>query len=334
MHHVGALRRLIGLQRTIVLLLVTPSIARWQGGSDHAEPQNFSVLPDKFFRCREPHDSDGLVDVAKCPGLGQCRGPHSCSWRAIAHALPPSKGARVVEVARRTPWGFAEYGSSRQNVAVANFFTDPAATLAAIARSTAAVFHILVGEGVARDTWQRAVTSAMLGGASEVWVMEHNRLGDSWRNRSAWPTGHQDNPAREMGSEMFTLAELRQTTLALAQRFCKGTPRLIASCPIPTPTDPAGRNILVGVQCHCISSVKHTRNSSKGHFCRHLSEGIGKDRARTMSPEMYNGINYVYTFHADAPMQLLPISRWIKNTFVGSGSHKVQGCLVPSAPRL
>ena len=160
------------------------------------------------------------------------------------------------------------------------------------------MLHILVGEGVSRSKWRSAVAAAMRGGATEIWAMEHDREARCWENRSSWPTGHESNPPREQGSEMFTLEELREETLVLARLHCGGQHRLLASCRIPFTAKGASRNMLVGVQCYCMSRGRCLGGDAKsGLFCRAGSEELEATRARTL----YRGIDYAYAFHADAP---------------------------------
>lgn len=205
-----------------------------------------------------------------------CDGAHACSWKALAQLVPPGTNTSILEVARRAPWGFSEYAHQRSNADVAHFLRAPGALVNGLRSSSRiALFHILVGEGVARDKLRDALTQAMRAGVDEVWAMEHNREGTSWANRKSWPVGHLRNPPREPGSELFTLDELRGEMASLATQWCDGTrasdeaaaaaeapfhpeapaarhePHVLAACLIPTAEDPAGRNMLVGVKCAC-----------------------------------------------------------------------------------
>ena len=205
--------------------------------------------------CRSPIPD--ALDGDECPAVLRCNSAHGCAWMAIQHVLPSVASISVVEVARHAPWGFFEFGSQRHNVALADFDDASARQLLRrVGRSTttvAAVFHILVGEGVSRRKWRAAVASAMRAGAVEVWVMEHDRLAKSWLNRSAWPIGHDSNPPREDGSEFFTLTELRAEVQSLARLHCGSRTSMLASCQVPSSIRDRRRNLLVGVQCNCLS---------------------------------------------------------------------------------
>ena len=122
-------------------------------------------------------------------------------------------------------------------------------------------FRYFSGEGVSRRKWRAAVTSAMRAGAVEVWVMEHDRLAKSWLNRSAWPIGHDSNPPREDGSEFFTLTELRAEVQSLARRHCDSRTSMLASCRVPSSRRDRRRNLLVGVQCNCLSRADRPLNA-------------------------------------------------------------------------
>ena len=265
--------------------------------------------------CRSPIPD--ALDGDECPAVLRCNSAHGCAWMAIQHVLPSVASISVVEVARHAPWGFFEFGSQRHNVALADFDDASARQLLRrVGRSTttvAAVFHILVGEGVSRRKWRAAVASAMRAGAVEVWVMEHDRLAKSWLNRSAWPIGHDSNPPREDGSEFFTLTELRAEVQSLARLHCGSRTSMLASCQVPSSRRDRRRNLLVGVQCNCASrahvdtphnDLGGTSQRDEGLFCSMLSDRPYNNRSRIL----YGGFQYVYTFHADSPNHLLKLS--------------------------
>lgn len=266
----------------------------------HTQPRSRERGGGTWRLCRPPFDA--TLNTGRCPATIRCRGAHTCAWRAISHVLPRNGSTPIIEVARSIPWGFDEYRTLRTNVALADFSAAASSLLPSYAKSAGAVavvLHILVGEGVSRSKWRSAVAAAMRGGATEIWAMEHDREARCWENRSSWPTGHESNPPREQGSEMFTLEELREETLVLARLHCGGQQRLLASCRIPFTAKGASRNMLVGVQCYCMRRGRCLGGDAKsGLFCRAGSEEPESDtRARTL----YRGIDYVYAFHADAP---------------------------------
>lgn len=270
----------------------------------------FLLLPlAAALRCRCPiNRSFGAVS---CPGLAGCKSDHHCAWHAIKYALPPSLKMPVIEVARHTPWGFYEYGKLRHNVAVSDFGSAARELLVLASNGTramAVVLHILVGEGLTRASWRAVAAAAMRGGATEVWVMEHNAIGASWRNRSSWPSGSGSDSRREDGSDMFTLEELRMELLTLAQHHCRNSPQLLASCLVPGDPgrDPA-RNLLVGVQCACTQQwcdlPIHARDDD-GLFCR-LQADRPDGEVDGQRQNIYDGVNFVYVAHADPPRFLL-----------------------------
>ena len=117
--------------------------------------------------CRSPQIDD--LNTAKCPGA-KCTGAHSCSWAAIAHAVPPSgECLSVLEIVRKMPWGFREYGPRRKGVGVQHFLSSPHSHAR---NASVGIFHILVGEGVSRDDWRLALIGAIRAGIRELWVME------------------------------------------------------------------------------------------------------------------------------------------------------------------
>lgn len=104
------------------------------------------------------------------PGTGNA---HPNAWHAVEAQI---RNPRVLEIARRVPWGFYELGGRRINMEIHSFLnTSDFAThgLTESKASITVILHILVGEGESRENWQRAVQKAIQM-AGQVLILEHN----------------------------------------------------------------------------------------------------------------------------------------------------------------
>jgi FkbM family methyltransferase len=109
-----------------------------------------------------------LTLISSHNGVGVLRlDPHTYAFAGIA----PYVFGRVVEVTHKLPWGFHEF--ERTNVTVEQYLagTYPADTT---------ILHILVGEGMPRETVVRACERALRQSARVI-VLEHNRDSVDWR---------------------------------------------------------------------------------------------------------------------------------------------------------
>ena len=85
-------------------------------------------------------------------------------------------------------WGYWEYGAQRQAVPVRVMGHTNYVFPYQRAGVHLTLFHILVGEGVSRLTFESAVMDAAET-QDEIWVQEHNVHGQSWKHPAAGPRG-------------------------------------------------------------------------------------------------------------------------------------------------
>ena len=240
-------------------------------------PGSASALHKAEVRGRSPQETN-----AKCPLAGPCHGAHDCSLSTARFAVPETPQLALTEFVRREEgsWGYWEYGAQRDLVRASSILkTDQLFNLSRPGTKIAS-FHILVGEGVNRATLEKGVRAAVAS-QDEIWLQEHHAGGKSWADRKSWPVGHPWNPPREPNSDMFTLEEVT----ARLHEWAADCPQFkpLQSCLIPTPQDPAGRNMQVGVRCRC--------NGCDSQFCRPWG-----------SANLYHGPRFVYTAQADPPL--------------------------------
>lgn len=153
----------------------------------------------------------GLVQAA-CPTAdGRAAIPrkglaHRHAWSAVQAALRDKLAEglasdRVLEVARRVPWGFFELKGRRSNVVVEDYLADDQR----LAPPTT-MLHILVGEGLSKAVW-REVAAKALGTSERVVVLEHNAASQDWgAGKNEYGVGKADYfTFGELESELRTL---------------------------------------------------------------------------------------------------------------------------------
>ena len=115
------------------------------------------------------------------------------------------------------------------------------------------LFHILVGEGLSRDSLFQAMAHAVKSLAKEIWVLEHNREAASWSSFRSWPQIRGET--RESGSQLFSLPELNARIREHMKETCKWE-FISRGCYIPRNRTSAvidNRNMLIGGRC--VSSI-------------------------------------------------------------------------------
>lgn len=125
---------------------------------------------------------------------------HEYAWLAIEAVLRDQmagglRSDKVLEVARRVPWGFYEIGSARTNVAVKDY-------LAGTFDQPTVILHILVGEGEPRPVFAKALAKA-LATAERVLVMEHHNASVDWKGATHVKTDVKHMFSYEEVEEMF-----------------------------------------------------------------------------------------------------------------------------------
>jgi len=206
---------------------------------------------------------------ATCP-LQHCSGVHKCAWQALAHYLTTNRTKQLVEVTRDgkfvefTQIMKANYASVKvhdfvKGVNLPAIWTEGTSAGVADASRPSVLFHILVGEGVSRTSFEAAVAAAAAARAPEIWVLEHNRDAPDWANPASWPAAGGKTiigtaGTREEGSALWRHEELTNTLKRVLQSNCPA-PRLaspLADCVVTATHGPgvrSRRNMLLGYAC-------------------------------------------------------------------------------------
>ena len=180
---------------------------------------------------------------------GICMGAHACAWNAVSFFL--SNKSNVIEVTRRQKWGFRKKSEFGVNVGATldEFYQYGTQEI----QGRQILFHILVGEGLSRDSLFQAMAHAVKSLAKEIWVLEHNREAASWSSFRSWPQIRGET--RESGSQLFSLPELNARIREHMKETCKWE-FISRGCYIPRNRTSAvidNRNMLIGGRC--VSSI-------------------------------------------------------------------------------
>lgn len=116
----------------------------------------------------------------------------------------------MTEIVRGIPWGFHEW-NNRRLFTIDTLIRNPDIVRGnSTGKTNIYFFNILTGEGVSRNKFEEGVRNSVKNGADEIWAMEHNIYGSSWKNKNQWPRGRLVNFPRESNSTMFDLESMKK----------------------------------------------------------------------------------------------------------------------------